>query len=167
MNLGIKLGVDNDKLRLFPNPHGKAVTKAQIVGLIQEVVSAYYPRMSHECLTAVLFYWLKHLSRVLGLDLSHLKTYALKRSIQEIDDPQKLRPRIQVAQSCDEDQQTSEAVVAEATGYILNVMSSKVHTQKNTGDQHTYNWITCCGWRWAGKRHVNLSEFLPIMETPT
>ena len=48
----------------------------------------------------------------------------------------------------------------ENPGYVWNTMSSIVHIHKPTDDQ-THNWITRCGWKWAGKSHVFSSNDEP------
>ena len=47
-----------------------------------------------------------------------------------------------------------------AIGFVLNMMSSMVHIQKTT-DEQTHNWITRCGWKWAGKSHVHSADQEP------
>jgi len=46
---------------------------------------------------------------------------------------------------------------AEFPGYVLNMTSSMVHIRKDT-DEQTHNWITRCGWKWAGKNHAFSSQ---------
>lgn len=45
-------------------------------------------------------------------------------------------------------------------GYVLNVMSKKVHIKK-PGSEQSHDWVTNCGWKWAGKQHVYSSEGFP------
>ena len=46
---------------------------------------------------------------------------------------------------------------AEFPGYVVNMTSSMVHIRKDT-DEQTYNWITRCGWKWAGKNYAFSSQ---------
>ena len=46
------------------------------------------------------------------------------------------------------------------SGYVVNMLSSMVHKQKQT-DEQTHNWATKCGWKWAGKKHVHSYTSLP------
>ena len=49
---------------------------------------------------------------------------------------------------------------ANDSGYVVNMLSSMVHEQKQT-DEQTHNWATKCGWKWAGKKHVHSYTSLP------
>lgn len=85
----------------------------------------------------------------------------------EIDEPRdaEIEQRFMVAQHIEEQyHQEREEVEDAVSGYVLNVVSSRVHLQKTT-DEQTHNWATKCGWKWAGKRHVHSATTEPDFAT--
>ena len=73
----------------------------------------------------------------------------------ELDEPQDIgvEQTFKMAQPLEEQLQQRDGAEIEdgETGFVLNVVSSRVHVRKIT-DEQTRNWATKCGWKWAGKR---------------
>ena len=51
--LADRLGEDSDEMPLFPNPLGSALTKAQVVAVLREIVTAYQPDCSQDMLARI------------------------------------------------------------------------------------------------------------------
>ena len=79
-----------------------------------------------------------------------------------------LEQRFKLAQHLEEQLQRRDVAEIEdgETGFVLNVVSSRVHIRKIT-DEQTHNWATKCGWKWAGKRHVHSSTTEPDFSRTT
>ena len=79
-----------------------------------------------------------------------------------------LEQRFKLAQHLEEQLQQRDVAEIEdgETGFVLNVVSSRVHIRKIT-DEQTHNWATKCGWKWAGKRHVHSSTTEPDFSRTT
>ena len=198
---GVKKGIDNDVMPLFPNPEGRALSKPQVNMLIKNAVSMYDSTISPEALER----FSAHTFRItgarwyasMGIDCatialhgrwssSAVLTYLAEAPLNSMK--AKMRPskllsdannndvwrnnachevknRLRAAdeaaapaQLCEDDESNAENI-----GYVLNMMSSMVRIQKNTStEEQSHNWVTRCGWKWAGKSHVHSSAEEPL-----
>ena len=203
--LADRLGKDSDEMPLFPNPLGSALTKAQVVAVLREIVSEYRPDCSQDMLARITGHTFRitgaRLLCGMGLDpitvaihgrwssnavltyLAEAPLLSMKARLRpvtpvsaklseinskkrpfEIAEPRDagLEQRFRIAQHIEEQYQQAqrEEVEDPVSGYVLNVVSSRVHLQKAT-DEQTHNWATKCGWKWAGKRHVHSATTEP------
>ena len=53
----------------------------------------------------------------------------------------------------------------ETVGYVTNLSSLMIHLQKKPEPyEQTHEWTTKCGWKWAGKSHVQITQAAPMNE---
>ena len=50
-------------------------------------------------------------------------------------------------------------------GYVTNLSSLMIHLQKKPEPyEQTHEWTTKCGWKWAGKPHVQITQAAPMCD---
>ena len=48
-------------------------------------------------------------------------------------------------------------------GYVSNLSSMMIHLQRKPEPyEQTHEWTTKCGWKWAGKPHVQITQAVPL-----
>ena len=53
----------------------------------------------------------------------------------------------------------------ETVGYVTNIASMMIHLQRKPEPyEQSHEWTTKCGWKWAGKPHVQISQAAPRNE---
>ena len=85
---------------------------------------------------------------------------ALDKAILDRSEDQHLMERIKALEEVIKPKEPAKAIVT--VGYVINLFSTIIHLQKRPEEhEQSHEWSTKCGWKWAGKKHVKISQTAP------